>query len=168
MYILNVEQEDHYGLVETYRYCVYIQPHLYRFLKTKANERISFFLEYLVQKYEAILLDEKNFDSLKKATCTFQPKTKDYKRIVLNKIHSHLWKKLKVLKSITGYSISFLIRLFLEWEIEEQQIQNQNTRTTALQENNASQNTLTINNYVCCESWHSSSNEIYTVFIDFL
>lgn len=163
-----MKHEDHYQLITTYRYCIYIQPRLYLFFKLKAKDKFSQFLEYLLKKYEFTVLDTKNHNSLKKASCKFQPKTKDYKRVVIHKIMSHVWKKLKVLKSITGYSLSYLIRLFLEWEMQEQEALNQNNpNLLPLQQNNDNINLIAINNYSCCESWHRDNNEISTILNDF-
>ncbi|MFN3604164.1 MAG: hypothetical protein ACK4UJ_05610 [Leptonema sp. (in: bacteria)] len=115
-------RENHYKMNQKHQFCIYIQPHLYRFLKIQSRGNLSLFKEYLIQKYKASLLSQKQVAKLKNASCQYQPKTKNYKRIILRNIEPELWKRLKEIKSFTGYSISFTIRVMLEWEMQSKNI----------------------------------------------
>lgn len=162
--------QDSYQLQKSYKYCVYIQPHLYVFLKKNHNENLSSYLEYLSSKYQMILISKKKKSSLQKATIHYQPKTKNYKRIILRKISPKVWKKLKELKSMTGYSISCIIRIFLEWELQSQGFPISSLIPIPFQEiqqDFMSNNLLAINNYIHSESWNRTNNEVNSYFLDF-
>lgn len=157
-----------YQLKKIHKYCLYIQPQLYSFLKKRLQQN-PFFLEYLIQNYKPALLENKHKTTLESATCKYQPKTKDYQRILLRNISPHLWKTLKELKRLTGYSISYIIRVFLEWEMLKQ---NQNIHSLLplrqpLNQNDYHPSTSHINNYKLCEMWDDRNREISSIFEDF-
>ncbi len=165
--------QDSYQLEKIYQYCVYIQPHLYVFLKRNHREDLSFFLEYLIEKFQNKLIKEKTKTSLKRATTYYQPKTKNYKRILLRKISPKVWKKLKELKSTTGYSVSCIIRILLEWELQSKGFSIHSLIPLSfldlqhIQQNFKQNNFLAMNNYIHCEEWRYLSGEVYSFFWDF-
>lgn len=83
------------------------------------------YLKYLYFKYHKRLLSIKHAPNKKTATTTYQPTTKRYKNLKLTNINPYLWDKYWDLRRITGYSISYILRMFLEWEMEfNEQIKN--------------------------------------------
>ncbi len=81
----------------------------------------------------------------------------------------NLWKKYKLLKDLTGYSISYLIRVFLEWELQNEgqpiqpllpQIQQQNDPTFG-QDSYPS-----THNYVYKVVWGRQNNRLKHIFWD--
>ncbi|MFN3604586.1 MAG: hypothetical protein ACK4UJ_07730 [Leptonema sp. (in: bacteria)] len=157
---------NHYQLNKTHRYCIYIQPKLYAFLKQKSRGDISGYIETLYQNYKDRLIQNKKLDALQNAVSEYQPKTKEYKRIVIRAISTDLWKRLKELKAFSGYSISFILRIFIEWEMEKEESIIP-LRASYNQGQNYTNFFLPINNYVHHEWWDGRSNEVYSIFWDF-
>ncbi len=161
--------EQIYQLKTRHQYCLYIQSSLYAFLKTKLKQN-PLYLESIIQTHKPALLANRHLTSLEKATCKYQPKTKNYKRIIIKEISPHLWKLLKELKKLSGYSISFIIRVFLEWELQktDQNIQTLLPNIQVQNKDNAPTPTPTvINNYKHCLWWDGLKREILAVFEDF-
>jgi hypothetical protein len=52
-------------------------------------------------------------------TATYQPKTKEYKRYSI-RLNPTLWSKLFDCRRFIGYSISAMLRIMLDWEMQEQ------------------------------------------------
>lgn len=159
-----------YKLSKKHKYCIYIQPHLYQFLKRQGKENINFFLEYLIEKFKSDLIAHKNLNSLKKSTDKFQPRTKDYKRIILQNIEPNLWKRLKKLKSMTGYSISFIIRILIEWEMQFKDCNIVPILPNLREYKNnyeIQNNFLAINNYIYYQFWEKRENEVIIIDYDF-
>ncbi|MFN3604603.1 MAG: DUF1564 family protein [Leptonema sp. (in: bacteria)] len=161
---------NQYEFNETYKFCIYIQPRNFAFLKNKSRGNISLYLEYLIQKYKRSLLHSKKENALKNAVCHYQPKTKEYKRVVIQKISPELWKRLKELKSMSGYSISFIVRIFIEWEMERVgQPITPLIKTTEehIQQINYPNFFIPINNYRHHQWWNRRTNEFFSIFMDF-
>ncbi|MFN3604276.1 MAG: hypothetical protein ACK4UJ_06180 [Leptonema sp. (in: bacteria)] len=161
----------HFKFKPTHRYCVYLKPHHYHFFKMNSNGNENLYLEYLIQKYESWLVSKKNLNTLKIATQQYQPKTKDYKRFVLNKIDPELWKKIKEFKTLTGYSISCILRILLEWEMQEQGLAINpllQRGDTPLPEYFFSEFSLPLYNYIHCQWWDKRNKEFFSIFFDFL
>ncbi|MFN3603262.1 MAG: DUF1564 family protein [Leptonema sp. (in: bacteria)] len=156
----------------SYRYCVSIQPHLYQFFKENASRNPNPFLEFLIQKYEKQILYSKAQRQLKRASCQYQPKTKDYKRIVIRGVSPEIWRRLKSLKSLTGYSVSYLFRVMLEWELENQgkPIQPILPQIQFYLSHNAFDfysASTPLNNYFYVEYGNVRERQLMTIFLDF-
>ncbi len=94
------------------------------FLRQLANNRyngnISKTILYLISKYLKYLYQIKNIDIKRTMTIDYQPKTKEYKRYWIT-INPTYWGNLYNLRFSLGYSMSFLLRIMLDWEMEEYQ-----------------------------------------------
>ncbi|MFN3604016.1 MAG: hypothetical protein ACK4UJ_04830 [Leptonema sp. (in: bacteria)] len=160
----------HFEFEKNHRYCIYIQPDLFSFLERRSKGNYQAYLEYLIQKYKQMLILQKKIESLKKSTCSYQPKTKNYKSVILKNITPELWRRLKTLKATTGYSISFIIRIFIEWEM-----QNENISVEPLipqlpeyrQQINYQNFPLPLYNYTYCQWVDRRSDNIFFVLWDF-
>lgn len=153
-------------------FCVYIQPRLYEFLKQNSINDINCFLETLLQKYKHSLLQIKSMQKLKQASCQYQPKTKNYKRLVLRKLCPELWKRLKALKSLLGYSISYIIRVLLEWEMQNRGISIEPLHLRNLEpaeeiETRRRSQTQPLNNYSYYQYWERRNHSLLSIFLDF-
>ncbi len=166
--------KDQYKLKNTHQYCIYIQENLYLFLKRNSQNNLSNLLEYLIRKYKYNVLNQKSISSLGRGSVQYQPKTKNYKRIILKNINPYLWKELKIIKNTTGYSISYIIRVMIEWEMQSkghyitpllplEPVLSNNTQQQLSQNN-----FIAINNYQWKEVWSRHNNEISVICIDFL
>ncbi|MFN3604549.1 MAG: DUF1564 family protein [Leptonema sp. (in: bacteria)] len=156
----------------SYRYCVSIQPHLYQFFKENASRNPNPFLEFLIQKYEKQILYSKAQHQLKRASCQYQPKTKDYKRIVIRGVSPEIWRRLKNLKSLTGYSISYLFRVMLEWELENrgkpiQPLLPQIHLELGSGGEGEASPPFPLNNYVYVQYGERRNQRLFTIFLDF-
>ncbi len=110
-----MKHRDDYNLKKKHFYCINIKSELYQdFLEMSLGDS-NLFLEYLHQKYRKRIIHLKVAHIKKTATAQYQPKEK-YKKIKLKKINPTTWQKYWELRLITGYSISYIIRVFLEWE----------------------------------------------------
>ncbi|MFN3605544.1 MAG: hypothetical protein ACK4UJ_12635, partial [Leptonema sp. (in: bacteria)] len=96
-------------------------PHYFLILRNLSNNNLDSFLKYLYSKFHNKILSLKIAPIKKTATASYQPKSNQYKNFKLNKISPYIWDKYWDLRKITGYSISFIIRVFLEWELESMQ-----------------------------------------------
>ncbi len=159
-----------FQLSKKHKYCVYIQPHLYLFLKNQSKENFNVFIEYLIEKFKSNLIAHKNLNSLKKSTEQYQPRTKNYKRVILQNLDPAIWKRLKKLKSMTGYSISFIIRIFIEWEMESKGtdiIPILPILKEISQNFSYPKNFIAINNYIFYQFWDKHHNEVILIDFDF-
>ena len=102
-----------------------ITPFHYRYLmhltQTKFNGKLSLTIDYLLKKYLAYLYQISISQEKRTLTATYQPKTKEYiiRRITIQPTY---WGKLFDLRFFLGYSISFMIRIMLDWEMQEEGI----------------------------------------------
>jgi hypothetical protein len=111
-----------YQFRKIYRTGLNILPEYYEILHQLSNGVIGEYLKYLYYKYHKQILILKVAHTKRTATADYQPIRKRYIQITLN-ISPYIWEKYWELRRITGYSISFIVRIFLEWELQEQ---NQN------------------------------------------
>ncbi len=109
----------YYQFVKKNKIGINIFPEYYSILLIFSNKNISSYLGYLYKKYHKQIIALKISHYKRTATAEYQPKTKNYKKYVLTQINPYIWEKYWDLRRITGYSISFIIRIFLEWELEE-------------------------------------------------
>ena len=104
---------------------VNITPFHFRFLMHLANTRfkgdLSLTIHYLLKKYLVYLYKISLTPTKKTLTATYQPRTKEYR---IKKIHIQptYWGKLNNLRFYLGYSASFILRIMLDWEMQEEGI----------------------------------------------
>ncbi len=102
-----------------------ITPFHYRYLMHLTNTRfggnLTLAISYLLKKYLAYLYKISISQEKRTLTASYQPKTKEY---IIRKISIQptYWGKLYELRFFLGYSMSFLIRIMLDWEMQEQEI----------------------------------------------
>ena len=102
-----------------------ITPFHYRYLmfltQTRFNGKLSLTIDYLLRKYLAYLYRISIAQNKRTLTATYQPKTKEY---IIRKISIQptYWGKLFELRFFLGYSMSFLIRIMLDWEMQQEGI----------------------------------------------
>jgi len=102
-----------------------ITPYHYNYLmhitQTKFNGKLSLTIDYLLRKYLAYLYKISIAQNKKTLTATYQPKTKEY---IIRKISIQptYWGKLYELRFFLGYSMSFMIRIMLDWEMQHEAI----------------------------------------------
>jgi len=102
-----------------------ITPFHYRYLmhltNTKFGGNLTLTINYLIRKYLAYLYKISISQEKRTLTASYQPRTKEY-IIRKIKIQPTYWGKLYELRFFLGYSMSFLIRIMLDWEMQEQEI----------------------------------------------
>ncbi len=160
-----------YTFAKTHTMGISILPEYYQILCNLSNGDFDTFLKYLYFKFHNKLLSIKVAPIKKTATTTYQPPTQQYKNLKLKNISPYIWDKYWDLRRITGYSISYIIRLFLEWELEFKE-KEQNTKTKQIQKeyqksrNNLCQykNFCFQNNYEVKKTGSSDRNEIIINF----
>ncbi len=102
-----------------------ITPFHYRYLmhitNTRFGGKITLTIDYLLKKYLAYLYKISIAQRKRTLTASYQPKTKEY---IIRKISIQptYWGKLYELRFFLGYSMSFLIRIMLDWEMQENEI----------------------------------------------
>ncbi|MFN3603743.1 MAG: hypothetical protein ACK4UJ_03405 [Leptonema sp. (in: bacteria)] len=109
---------SHYSFLQTHTMGISILPEYLLTLRNFAQNQWDPFLKYLYFKYHKKILALKQAPHKKTATAIYQPETKRYKNVKLKGVSPYVWDKYWDLRKITGYSISFIIRIFLEWEME--------------------------------------------------
>ncbi|MFN3246469.1 MAG: hypothetical protein ACK42K_07190 [Leptonema sp. (in: bacteria)] len=97
-----------------YQYLVYLS-------NTRFNGNISLTIDYLLKKYLVYLYKISISQNKRTLTATYQPKTKNY---IIRKIRIQptYWGELNDLRNFLGYSISFIIRIMLDWEMQQEQM----------------------------------------------
>lgn len=163
-----MQNEVYYALLETHIVCINIKPefwHALSFLFPFAD--ISQTLSFLLHKHKSALLRISISREKKTATTTYQPRTGGYQRRTL-RISPSLWKLFKELKEHTGYSISAIIRIIIEWELEERLGQQP---TWKFKERNYRDNEnpyLPCNSYIIFRVWTDRGNlkELYSYYWD--
>lgn len=106
-------------LPEKHRVCINIKREYGVLLDFLSQGDINRFLEYLLKKHKKEIFRIMRIINKKTATVTYQPSTRNYARKVIP-VSPYLWKTFKEMRELTGFSISALIRIFLEWELEEE------------------------------------------------
>ena len=102
-----------------------ITPFHYRYLmhitNTRFRGKLTLTIDYLLKKYLAYLYKISISQEKRTLTATYQPRTKEY---IIRKISIQptYWGKLYELRFFLGYSMSFLIRIMLDWEMQEEDI----------------------------------------------
>jgi hypothetical protein len=114
--------EDRYKTRNFYPVGVNLTRNHYQFLRelanTKFNRNISDAIQYLISKYQRYLNEIRIIPYKRTETANYQPKTKQYIRYKI-RINPALWSKLFDSRRFIGYSISALLRIMLDWEMQE-------------------------------------------------
>ena len=104
---------------------VNLTPFHYQYLMHLSNTRfggdLSLTINYLLKKYLVYLYRISISQSKRTLTATYQPKTKGYVVKTIS-VQPTYWGKLYNLRKFLGYSMSFIIHIMLDWEMENQQI----------------------------------------------
>ncbi len=135
-----------------------ILPEYYQILIEYSSRDINKYLEYLYCKYSKNLLRKKISHRKKSATSEYQPITKRYKQIKIKRINPYIWDKYKDLKRISGYSISFIIRIFLEWEMLEKHQSERLERGHTLIERIGAAMRVNYSNFHFCHNYSSNKS----------
>ena len=102
-----------------------ITPFHYRYLmhitNTRFQGKLTLTINYLLKKYLVYLYKISISQDKRTLTASYQPRTKEY---IIRKISIQptYWGKLYDLRFFLGYSMSFLIRIMLDWEMQEEGI----------------------------------------------
>lgn len=103
-----------------HRYCINLEPEYYFFLIELSENKFDGDMEqtflYLISKYMKYLYKIKIGGS--KIATQYQPTTKKYEKFWIEMNPTHM-AKLKNLRFYLGYSVSFIIRILIEWEKQE-------------------------------------------------
>ena len=117
-----MNKKDRYTTIDLCRVGINLTPMHYNFLKEIANQlynqSISDAIQYLLNKYLVFLYEIRITPYKRTETATYQPITKQYRRYSI-KINPTLWSKLFDSRRFLGYSISAIIRIMLDWEMQE-------------------------------------------------
>ncbi|MFN3603173.1 MAG: hypothetical protein ACK4UJ_00520 [Leptonema sp. (in: bacteria)] len=164
-----MRDQTQFSFIKMHKVSLNILPDLYQKLKMISYTNFNHFLEYLYEKYKQRILSLKISPFKKDATTQYQPKKEGYKIVVL-KIAPSLWRKFWELRLTTGYSISFIIRVFLEWELESRG-QNIVPLLPSIVINQRElelnyPNFFPSNNYICEVKWMRHNDSIYIDFVD--
>ncbi|MFN3605078.1 MAG: hypothetical protein ACK4UJ_10245 [Leptonema sp. (in: bacteria)] len=160
-----------YKLKETHNVCINIKLALYRELKRMAKGSVSLFLEYLYEKYKRRILNLQIASYKRSATAEYQPTGEEYKKMKIE-IEPFLWQRYWDLRGMSGFSISFIITIFIQWELYTQ---NQNVDRSLLQKRNIfieiqnfsyPERFPKINNYVLGKAWNRQKNEFSIQYWD--
>jgi hypothetical protein len=89
--------------------------------ETRFNGNLTLTFDYLLRKYLAYLYKISFAPTKRTLTATYQPRTKNY---IIRKINIQptYWSKLYELRFLLGFSMSFIIRIMLDWEMQDAQI----------------------------------------------
>lgn len=137
--------------------CINLSPRYFVYLLILARRKfcgnIARTIAYLLMTHRQKLFIHSRTPWKRKLTATYQPRQKDYKRYKIS-MEPALWGKLFQLRIYLGYSISYIIRLTLEWEMANER------------HNNSSQNRRRENaSFVMDDSiWHDYSFEIKVLY----
>ena len=123
--IILVMKVHHFFTQEECITSINITPFHYRYLmhitNTRFRGKLTLTIDYLLKKYLAYLYKISISQEKRTLTATYQPRTKEY---IIRKISIQptYWGKLYELRFFLGYSMSFLIRIMLDWEMQEEDI----------------------------------------------
>lgn len=119
-----MKDKNQYQTTQKQIVCIHLKPKHYHYLKElsigKFQGNISKTILYLLSKYLRYLFLIKNSHLKKTLSATYQPKTKEYKKYTIL-INPTYWAKLNHLRTYLGYSMSFIIRITLDWEMSHQE-----------------------------------------------
>ncbi len=118
-------KQQHFFTHEQNVTSINITPFHFRFLMHLTNSRfggdLSLAINYLLKKYLAYLYKISISQEKRTLTASYQPRTKEY---IIRKISIQptYWGKLNNLRFYLGFSASFILRIMLDWEMQEEGI----------------------------------------------
>jgi hypothetical protein len=85
------------------------------------NGNLSLTIDYLLRRYLVYLYKISLTPTKRTLTASYQPRTKNY---IVRKIQIQptYWGKLHELRFLLGFSMSFILRIMLDWEMQQEQI----------------------------------------------
>ncbi len=158
----------------TYKECktsINITPFHFEYLiyltETRFNGNLSLTIDYLLKKYLAYLYRISYAPTKRTLTATYQPRTKNY---IIRKISIQptYWGKLYELRFLLGFSVSFIIRIMLDWEMQEEKfpVEPIFIRPHLTQEDETIYNRIQFgNNYSSYNRLSHSNLEVYSEFM---
>jgi hypothetical protein len=156
-----------------YPVCINLEQQHIDFLKELANRHRNNYskaIYYLVNKYLNHLYLISITPIKKTETANYQPKTRRYKKRVIN-INPVLWSKLFEMRHFIGYSISALIRIMLDWEMQSQGydiiplIPLPTLNAEVINNSNQDNNTI-VNNYSYFKKGFYEQRKVISIFLD--
>lgn len=151
---------------ERYKVGVFLEKRHFDFFKSLADSKFrenkTKTLLYLIRKYSFYLYKISVMENKQTFTVEYQPKKKIYKKCGI-RLDPLVWGEMNDLRKKLGFSMSFILRIMIEWEMEEEGLLSErpyipkprlNFRTIQKQEM-LFQNT---------EEWESSSLKFITHF----
>jgi len=89
--------------------------------ETHFNGNLSLTIDYLLRRYLVYLYKISLAPTKRTLTASYQPRTKNY---VIRKItiQPTYWGKLHELRFFLGFSMSFILRIMLDWEMQQEEI----------------------------------------------
>ncbi len=109
-------EQTEYNFLENYQTSLSLQPAYYKILLRLSNGNINTYLKYLYNRYHKKLLRTKIAHIKKSATTQYQEITNRYSHWKIW-ISPYTWDRYWDLRRVCGYSISYIVRIFLEWEL---------------------------------------------------
>jgi hypothetical protein len=169
-------KQDNYITKHSHRVCLNLTPLHFAFLREftfshfAGNDSLA--IQYLLSKYLNPLYEIRIIPQRQTETAKYQPTTKQYKRYNVD-INPTLWSKLFDLRRFVGYSISALIRIMLDWEMQSQgnniiplveipQINNDDIRN----EGDETPDIPVIQNYSYTKSAFYQQRRVFSSFLD--
>lgn len=170
--------------VEKQRYGVSLLKEHYRYLyeisEARFNNDKTVTIFFLIKKYIRYLHRISIMEIKQNFTATYQPVCKEYRRysIVIDPL---LWSELQDLRKKSGYSISFLLRIMIEWEmvdegllekpllekpIDEDKEENAESESLNFQFYAGNISSLPVKSYVWCVVVHYHTRKVRTVFVN--
>jgi hypothetical protein len=173
--IIYYMRQDNYITHQYHPVCINLEPIHFEFLAeiamTQFDGNYSNTIYYLLNRYLNQLYKIRTTPIKRTETASYQPKTLRYRRKVI-KMNPVLWSKLFEMRHFIGYSISALIRILLDWEMQQQgydiipliPMPNINLNdTTSVSVSTPERH---INNYYYLKQGFYDPREIFCIFLD--
>ena len=162
--------QDQYTTRKYHPVCINLEPIHFEFLRelsTRFGGNFSNTIFYLLNKYLNHVYRIRITPTKQTETATYQPVTKQYKRWTIH-INPVLWSKLFEMRHFVGYSMSALIRIMLDWEMQEMEydIIPLIPLPVLTKDNNQQQTSKLINNYSYFKHGKYEARFIFCSFFD--
>ncbi|MCS7206007.1 MAG: DUF1564 family protein [Leptospiraceae bacterium] len=142
-----MRHQNHFFTKEEHIVCVNLTPNYYLYLtrlaQRKFHDDIPKTINYLISKHIRKLYSRSKSQTKRTLTAEYQPTTKNYKRYWIS-IEPVIWGRLFQLRLCLGYSMSYLLRMLLDFEIMKELRERGNSE---LQENQTEQEIVIYHNY---------------------
>lgn len=110
-----MEHSHRYQFKEKWIFCINITQEYFDDLIRMSEGDLEKFLEYLYEKFKKRIMYLRASERKRTATADYQPRRKNYKRKIISIVPT-IWQRYWDLRLNTGYSMSCIIRIFIEWE----------------------------------------------------